>query len=533
LSYDFRACSLEARCLYVRLVSRVGPCFRRRDLHYDEIADLDRAIVELAAARFLDTAPDADAAVLLHHLLRAEIDTIAADVVAPIDASSGAAARAKLTKTGLIAALTAVTGADALRAAILEHVPLLMPLRLEEVTVHRLLFFGNLRQDLSELVLATIGVWRYESYELRSDLRLFPDRAAIEDALAIRALQAQARACLEAGDGPGAWAIAAQVASREPAWHSTSRALADGILLEVAHLIERAGAREQALELYSAATAPPARERCARLHARLGRERRAIALCREIADSPRDESERLFAVRFEQRMRRSLGQVPPTRRRYRRALRLVLAPEGDRAVESIALEHYAALGQDGFHAENWLWLALYGLAFWDVIYAAVPGAFEHAYQDAPIDLEEPAFRARRAGAIEARLAEIEGSSWPAWRLLAVWDRKYGIRNRLVPWAPAVRSGLELALSRLSGRHLATVLDRLSRDLGRYRRGLPDLFVLTAEEPGFVLFEVKGPGDRLRPEQVAWLDYLGAHDLPCAVLAVEWSTAAASGMRSLR
>jgi hypothetical protein len=46
----------------------------------------------------------------------------------------------------------------------------------------------------------------------------------------------------------------------------------------------------------------------------------------------------------------------------------------------------------------------------------------------------------------------------------------------------------------------------------------------------VLFEVKGPGDRLRPEQVGWLDYLGAHDLPCAVLAVEWSTAAASGMR---
>jgi hypothetical protein len=559
-SDDFRACSLEARCLYVRLVSRVGPCFRRRDLHYDEIADPDGAIAELAGARFLEIEPATEPAGLLRHLLRSEIEAIAAHLGAahvgeqPAGSPSGphvgeqlagcpsgavaiparppgkaTPASGRATKATLIETLTAACPPDTLRAAILELVPLIEPLRLDDVTLYRLLFFGNLRQDLSELVLADLGLWRYESYELGRELRLFPDRAAIEDALAIRSLEARARACLEAGDGRGACTIAAQVAHREPAWHPTSRVLADGILLEVGHLLERNGASEQALELYSAATAPPARERCARLYARLGRERRAIALCREIADSPRAESERVFAARFEQRMRRRLGQMPPARRRYRSALRLVLAPDGDRAVESIALEHYASLGRDGFHAENWLWLALYGLAFWDVIYAAVPGAFEHAYQAGPLDLEEPAFRARRAGALDARLAEIDRMSSPVERLLGVWDEKRGIRNRLVPWAPVVRSRLELALSRLSGRHLATVLDRLSRDLGRYRRGLPDLFVVTPEEPGFVLFEVKGPGDRLRPEQVGWLDYLGAKDLPCAVLAVQWSTAA-GGMR---
>ena len=274
------------------------------------------------------------------------------------------------------------------------------------MTLYRLLFFGNLRQDPSELVLADIGVWRYESYELRRDLRRFPDRAAIDDALAVRSLQERARACLEAGDGRAAWAVAAEVARRDPAWHPTSRAVADGILLAIAHLLERAGALEQALELYAAAEAPPARERCARLHARLGRERRAIALCREIAACPRDESERLFAARFEQRMRRSLGQVPPARRRYRRAHRLV-APRRRRARRRIARARaLRARGQHGFHAENWLWLALYGLAFWDVIYAPVSGAFEHAYQDGPLDLEEAAFRARRASAIDQRLAEI-------------------------------------------------------------------------------------------------------------------------------
>jgi hypothetical protein len=302
------------------------------------------------------------------------------------------------------------------------------------------------------------------------------------------------------------------------------------VLLEVAALLERAGARDEALLLYAAATAPPARERSARLEARLGRERRAIALCREIAAAPRDESERVFAAHFEQRLRRSLGQVPPSRRRYRRVVRRVLAPDATRTVEDLALAHYAGQGQPGFHAENWLWLALYGLALWDVMFAPVEGAFEHAYQDGPLDLEEPSFRPRRERAVADRLDDLAATAEPATRLLATWDAKQGLRNRLVPWAPAVRERIELALSRLSGRHLTTVLERLSRDLGRYRRGLPDLFLLTSGTPGFQLLEVKGPGDHLRPEQIGWLDYLAGNGIPCSVLAVEWSSTLAGGTR---
>ncbi|MEM6797515.1 MAG: VRR-NUC domain-containing protein [Acidobacteriota bacterium] len=61
-------------------------------------------------------------------------------------------------------------------------------------------------------------------------------------------------------------------------------------------------------------------------------------------------------------------------------------------------------------------------------------------------------------------------------------------------------------------------DRLSRHLGRYRRGLPDLFVPSPSSPtGFELLEVKAPGDQLRPEQGAWIDYLNARGLPAKVL----------------
>jgi hypothetical protein len=518
---DLRALGIEARSLYVRLVSRVGPCFRRDHLRYDEVPELDRAIDELAAAGFLDTSPGTEPAHLLPYLHRAELEALGARFGVSVPRS---------TKARWVERLLSACQPGALYGALRERAPLVAPLGLDHVALYRLLFFGNLRQDWTELLLADLGVWRYESYPLRRDLRLFATRSAIDDALAIRGLAAAASERLAAGDEAGARSIGGLVARREPRWDAAASGLVDEVLLTIAAHFERAGDFDQALTLYGAAASPPARERRARLLARTGRERRALALCRDIAASPRDENERQFATRFEQRLRRRLGQVPPFWRRYRTARRLALPPDPRRPVEELALEHLASAGHDGFHAENWLWLVLYGLAFWDVMFAPVAGAFQHAFQSGPLDLGEPSFRARREGSVAARLAEVEAGDWPLQRLLAVWEAKRGIRNRLVSWSPTVPARLELALSRLHGRHLAAVLDRLSRDLGRYGRGLPDLFVTAPGEPGFELLEVKGPGDRLRAEQIGWLDYLADNGVPSTVLTVEWSTGAGGAIR---
>ncbi|HVR29903.1 MAG TPA: hypothetical protein VMS86_10270, partial [Thermoanaerobaculia bacterium] len=380
---DVRALPLGARCLYVRLVSRQGPYFRRDDLAYPEISDLDQALGELAARGFVELDPSAAPAALLPHCLRAEIEAIARAL---------GHRTARRTKAQSVEWLLSNCAACDLGAAVRERVRLIAPLRLEQVTLHRLLFFGNLRQDWTELVLADLGVWRYESYPLRRDLRLFPTRAAIEDALSIRRLAALARERLAAGDADRAFAAALEVARRDPPWDAGSRARADALLLEVARPLERAGRVEEAIELYGAAAAPPARERRARLLARVGRERAALALCREIASSPRDETERWFAARFEQRLRRGLGQLPPARRRYRATRPIRLRPDAERTVEELALAHFADQGRGGFHAENWLWLAIYGLAFWDLVFAPVAGAFQHPFQDRPLDLYEPSFR---------------------------------------------------------------------------------------------------------------------------------------------
>lgn len=95
------------------------------------------------------------------------------------------------------------------------------------------------------------------------------------------------------------------------------------------------------------------------------------------------------------------------------------------SVEQLALEHYEGLGFKGyaylagkvrsglncwhrrFHAEGRIVSTIFTMLFWSVLFAPVPGAFETAYQTAPLDLAHDSFFSAREAAIEERLKEIE------------------------------------------------------------------------------------------------------------------------------
>jgi len=75
-------------------------------------------------------------------------------------------------------------------------------------------------------------------------------------------------------------------------------------------------------------------------------------------------------------------------------------------VEMYALQHYERLGYRGYHSEGRLVTTLFGLLFWDIIFAPIPGAFETPYQTAPLDMLDDTFYLSREEIIEARLDEI-------------------------------------------------------------------------------------------------------------------------------
>jgi Fanconi-associated nuclease 1 len=75
-------------------------------------------------------------------------------------------------------------------------------------------------------------------------------------------------------------------------------------------------------------------------------------------------------------------------------------------VETYALQHYERLGYKGYHCEGRIVTTLFGLLFWDIIFAPIPGAFETPYQTAPLDIFEDTFYHAREELIEQRLDEI-------------------------------------------------------------------------------------------------------------------------------
>jgi hypothetical protein len=112
--------------------------------------------------------------------------------------------------------------------------------------------------------------------------------------------------------------------------------------------------------------------------------------------------------------------VPAARRRCRqeRGPRGVLLdpPTGFRSVEIVVRDYLAQ--QEGPHStvhyvENGLINSLFGLLFWDAIFAPIPGAFFHDFQYGPADLGSGRFYERRKNQFADGFAELESSEYKA------------------------------------------------------------------------------------------------------------------------
>jgi Fanconi-associated nuclease 1 len=96
------------------------------------------------------------------------------------------------------------------------------------------------------------------------------------------------------------------------------------------------------------------------------------------------------------------------------------------------------------HAEGSAVRVLFGLLFWDIIFAPVPGAFETPFQSAPLDIAEETFLRARAPAIAARLVELENTPGAARALVAAVDDAHRAQNTFcvgVHWARWAREDL--------------------------------------------------------------------------------------------
>lgn len=528
--HGFAALPQASRALLVRMLMRRGPNFRASKLAYDEIGCPLAASAPLAALGWVDAAPPLTLDELFALTAKSELaqmfpalaacasarkqdwlDTVRDALGGETGASDAADERAEFARP-----FSAWVPASADRVLRVTAAPLCERLRL--------MFFGNLRQDWSEFVLADLGVFQYEQVPLAPSSRAFQTRADVDAYLALHACR----------DALAVWpgelpldpllAHADAVECAQP-WLGVRRAK---LLFALGQAGEKREAWPLALDAYARSAWPGSRHRRIRVLERSGRDADALTLALAARADYESDEERQRVERMLPRLQRRAGMPAARARSAAPAPRETLVlprPQAPASVEYVVRDHFSAPHAPVHYVENTLINSLFGLLCWDAIFAAVPGAFFHPFQRGPADLHAPDFAARRAHAFAACFARLDDGTY-ADAVRRRYETKFGLQSPFVFWGVLSAELLDQALACLPPAHLRLWFERLLADLRGNRSGLPDLVRFWPAERRYELIEVKGPGDRLQDNQIRWLDYCAAHRMPVRVIDVEWAGNAA-------
>ncbi|MCY1486919.1 Fanconi-associated nuclease 1 [compost metagenome] len=508
---EFRALDVASQALLVRLVMRKGPHFRAGKLSYAEIGCPRRAAGPLLELGWLSESVELEFAELLQLLRKDEL-------IARFRSELPSASLRKGDLPDHLAAYREQRHSFHGWCPGLDEP--LYSLTIGELCDRlRLLFFGNLRQDWSEFVLADLGIYRYEQVPFSAESRAFRNRADLDGYLHLWRCAEQFAAGLPVVE------VVAQVgdfASDNPFLQARHARL----LFRLARQLERETDLEGALALYQRSTHAGSRQRQIRVLELLGRHRQAHALALQAAAAPQSEEEVQLVERALVRLDRQLGHprrprspVPPERRID---LNLPFA-------DAISVEQAVQLYLDepeapAYYVENTLINSLFGLLCWEAIFAPLPGAFFHPFHAGPADLLSADFATRRAGLFAGCFALIDNGEYLD-RIRRTYRDKFGIASPFVYWELLTEELLETALACLPAEHLKLWFQRLLADIGANRAGMPDLIQFWPAERRYRMIEVKGPGDRLQDNQKRWLAFCAEHGMPVEVCYVQWSDAA--------
>lgn len=510
----FAQLSEDAQKTLVRLLGRRHDYVRDDKCHYVEIGDFNAAVYELQQRGLLAINGAEEPLLWLNFATRPELLKAFPEVPR------------SLKKAGLCE----VIAADHDFTDIVARMPfnLLEPRCSEPVEVLKLLFFGNLYQDFTDFVLHDLGVVQYEAYPLDTASRYFSNRELVDETLAAYRLQALSEEVIIDENLNLAEFARQQVLPLQTTEQALQRRYSK-VFNRIARQLEREAEPELAWQIYDKSSLAPARERQARLYAEQGQVSAALALCENMLNEPQVEAEYEFAAMFSHRLVKkfAVAEQPswlPAKHQDEFCVEhLQLPHDPEIKVEAAAAEYYRQRGYlFAEHMENGLLPGLFGLLFWDVIFAPLAGVFFHPFQRGPADIFSERFVRDRAEQISARLQLIPETPQLLAALLDTYTAKYGLANHFVMWRYLDPALIELAIKRIPPEHLQTVFKRMLRDLKHNRSGFPDL-VLFPESGGYELVEVKGPGDTLQANQKRWLRCFEANHIPARVAYVTWQT----------
>lgn len=506
----FNTLSASAKSLFCRLLTRQGNLLRQDKLNYVDVPNLESTLAELEQAELCSRNPPVAATALLNLLTRLE-------VIGCFQPQG----HSKLKKPELIDLILAIHKEGSVQEIVQSRFPYVEAHFQEAFETYKLCFFGNSHQDLTEFVISELGHVQYERYSLCRETRFFQTREQIEQQL----FYAHARQQLEdktlLQDAEQLIALALSLPLPDQHHHLQRRY--QKTLLPIARQLERLEQHEDALSLFVRCDRHPSRERQARILKKLGRLEESLKLCHQILAESQHPEELEFVGRFLPQLHKALGTKNKAKNASKwQETRLNLANSED-SVEWIAAEALTDEQHLCCYVENTLFNGLFGLLFWDIVFAAVPGAFINPFQRGPLDLSSEDFYPRRKAMIDDRLLQLTNHAWQQ-TMRQHYEAKQGLANPFVFWEALPRELLELALIRIPPQHLHSIFLRILQHPGLYRNGFPDLIRFATQAPTempYELIEVKGPGDKLQANQIRWLNEFSAAGIPASVCWVTW------------
>lgn len=505
----FASISEQGQALLIRMVMRRQSLFLWRHLnHYQELTQpLPSLIEELKHAKLIALNQELNLQETFNLLNRQEL----------------LALHNQLSEQAIAKSSSKQTILESLRATAIHSINLSEQFADLGDTVHllcdplferlKLMFFGNLRQSWSEFVVTELGYFNYEPVELNQQSRAFHHREDLDQYIALENLMGSHHS-LTLEERVEA------VLSIEPvsSWLAGRR---DRVLFLIARELER-DHQQVALNIYQQLNIQDAHIRELRTLERLEAYDECLDRANVLQQNRHTPLTSLAYQRVLKRISKKLGRefteskllAPPHQR-------VMLAQQEGVSVERQVAESLSNQNATSYYVENSLINGLFGLLFWEVIYAPIPGAFFNPFQSRPADLYRRQFKEKRQALIADAFAQFDSKEY----LQSIRQRfktKQGVTNTFMNWSALSEELIDQALNCIPADHLKQIFDRLLSDIRTHRSGFPDLIRFDTNANTYELIEVKGPGDRLQDNQKLWLDFFVRNNIPCSVIWVEWS-----------
>jgi DNA polymerase-3 subunit epsilon len=494
---DFRTLPRQAQCLYVRLVNRKGRVFARNRLRYPELGELAPLLDALEAGSWVGAPGAEHFDEMLGFLTRDDLCRVLLPRFAGLARS--------MKKAQLVAfARENIPAADFMAALDTDRV--VVQSRADEVSYLLFLYFGRIRDGLSQFTMRDLGLVRTqdlgEAYEPRFDDR---EEALETFFYATRLHYLQQFRVEDTADWP------------EPNFSSSSR-LRDELAYRAGREMEKVGDAVAAHRLYEAGESAQCSERIVRLLLTNDRRSEAQQYLERCLDSPRSDEEWLVARDLYERKFRKKRTSDSTD--LLRAGDIVEIDESrSGAPERAVVEHFENAGCQAFRSENLLWRTLFGLLFWDELFGNEDAAMSSPFDFVPASLTNGRFYEQHAATIQAKFASLDDPAAAKRAVLMTSTRHYGTANGVFRWRETMNDAVMALLQHSPPASIARILEHMARDYEQHRYGYPDLLVIDEDGPRF--FEVKTEGDQLRRNQLLRIRQLRDAGFRADVVRVRW------------